>query len=183
MTKTCSTQDAAERLGVSHRTVQLWVESGHLQAWKTVGGHRRILISSLEDFLNSRYSAVLCNATPKENQHRISLAHKVVFVCDGDENMRGLIQKYAYGLNGVKWKFFKSNLEALLEISEGKPNIFISEICVSGMDVRHMITTLSTNPISCLDSWDHVPIRSWPLFKARKVLRTLFQFDLSPAIQ
>ncbi|MEB1020969.1 YbgC/FadM family acyl-CoA thioesterase, partial [Citrobacter freundii] len=26
---------------------------------------------------------------------------------------------------------------------------------------------------SCLDSWDHVPMRSWPLFKARHVLRTL----------
>ena len=33
----------------------------------------------------------------------------------------------------------------------------------------------------CLDSWDHVPIRSWPLFKARNVLRTLFQSDFSLA--
>ena len=34
---------------------------------------------------------------------------------------------------------------------------------------------------NCLDSWDHVPIRSWPLFKARNVLRTLFQSDFSLA--
>ena len=33
--------------------------------------------------------------------------------------------------------------------------------------------------IMCLDSWDHIPMRSWPLFKARQVLRTLFQSDLS----
>jgi peptidoglycan/LPS O-acetylase OafA/YrhL len=26
---------------------------------------------------------------------------------------------------------------------------------------------------SCLDSWDHVPVRSWPLFKARDALRTI----------
>jgi hypothetical protein len=32
---------------------------------------------------------------------------------------------------------------------------------------------------TCLDSWDHVPRRSWPLFKARHVLRTLFRPDLS----
>jgi hypothetical protein len=32
----------------------------------------------------------------------------------------------------------------------------------------------------CLDSWDHVPIRSWPLFKARHVLRTLHLPDFSP---
>ena len=33
---------------------------------------------------------------------------------------------------------------------------------------------------TCLDSWDHVPIRSWPLFKARHVLRTLHLPDFSP---
>jgi hypothetical protein len=32
----------------------------------------------------------------------------------------------------------------------------------------------------CLDSWDHVPVRSWPLFKARHVLRTLHLPDFSP---
>ena len=30
---------------------------------------------------------------------------------------------------------------------------------------------------TCSDSWDHVPIRSWPLFKARHVLRTLLTTD------
>ena len=43
----CSTKEAATMLGVSHRTVQLWVESGVLQAWKTAGGHRRIAMSSV----------------------------------------------------------------------------------------------------------------------------------------
>jgi len=31
--------------------------------------------------------------------------------------------------------------------------------------------------LKCGDSWDHVPVRSWPLFKARHVLRTLFTND------
>ena len=43
---------------------------------------------------------------------------------------------------------------------------------------RKMKDMLNNN---CLDSWDHVPIRSWPLFKARNVLRTLFQSDFSLA--
>jgi excisionase family DNA binding protein len=144
LTKTCSTQEAAERLGVSHRTVQLWVESGHLLAWKTVGGHRRILISSLDEFLNSRYLSA-----PSKTPRSSSLPQKVVFVCDSDANMRALFRKYTDGFEGVKWKFFKSNLEALLEIGDEKPNIFISEICSSGVDVRHLIITLSNHPISC----------------------------------
>lgn len=44
----CTTTEAARSLGVSVRTIQLWVDSGALQAWKTVGGHRRIPIKSLE---------------------------------------------------------------------------------------------------------------------------------------
>lgn len=38
----CTTREAAGLLGVSVGTVQLWVESGLLQAWKTSGGHRRV---------------------------------------------------------------------------------------------------------------------------------------------
>ena len=45
---TCSTRDAARRLGISVRTAQLWVEEGRLRAWKTPGGHRRILRESVE---------------------------------------------------------------------------------------------------------------------------------------
>lgn len=37
-----TTAKAAQLLGVSTRTAQLWVESGQLPSWKTPGGHRRI---------------------------------------------------------------------------------------------------------------------------------------------
>lgn len=148
-TETCSTHEAAERLGVSHRTVQLWVESGQLRAWKTVGGHRRIFICSLDEFINNRYRPTLSNRTSQKTQSHSSLNHKVIFVCDSDINMRELFRKYAYGWEGVKWRFFKSNLEAMLEIGNEKPDLFISEISASGIDVRHMTATLSTHPISC----------------------------------
>ena len=50
-----STRDAATSLGVSVRTVQLWVENGCLQAWKTPGGHRRIYRQSVNTMLAARY--------------------------------------------------------------------------------------------------------------------------------
>jgi len=46
-----STAHVARRLGVSVPTVQRWVDLGHLKAWKTVGGHRRIDAGSAEDFI------------------------------------------------------------------------------------------------------------------------------------
>lgn len=46
-----STREASEILGVSLRTVQLWVDGGILEAWKTAGGHRRVSRASVEALL------------------------------------------------------------------------------------------------------------------------------------
>lgn len=53
-----STREAADRLGVSLRSVQLWVESGALRAWKTAGGHRRIPLACVEEMLAARVASV-----------------------------------------------------------------------------------------------------------------------------
>jgi excisionase family DNA binding protein len=149
LTKTCSTREAAKILGVSHRTVQLWVESGQLRAWKTVGGHRRIYVSSLDNFISSRLCPAISNKTLKKSQRNNSIAHRSIFICDSDQNMRVLFRKYTNDWRGVRWEFFESNLEALIEIGARNPDILISEICTSGIDILYMIKTLSANPISC----------------------------------
>lgn len=42
-----TTRDAAQLLGVAVSTVQLWMESDALPAWKTPGGHRRVRLSAV----------------------------------------------------------------------------------------------------------------------------------------
>ena len=59
----CTTREAATLLGVSVGTVQLWVESGLLQAWKTNGGHRRVLRDSIDRLLHQK-SDLPVQATP-----------------------------------------------------------------------------------------------------------------------
>lgn len=49
-----TTQDVATRLGLAVRSVQLMVDRGELQAWRTPGGHRRIQGESVEAWLRSR---------------------------------------------------------------------------------------------------------------------------------
>lgn len=44
----CTTIEAARILGLAVRSVQLMVDRGELQAWKTPGGHRRISRQSVE---------------------------------------------------------------------------------------------------------------------------------------
>jgi excisionase family DNA binding protein len=43
-----TTLEVAHLLGVSVRSVQLMVDRGELEAWKTSGGHRRIARASVQ---------------------------------------------------------------------------------------------------------------------------------------
>ena len=60
-----STRQSAKVLQVSLGTVQKMVELGELIAWKTRGGHRRILVSSLEQQLQRRKRAMRQKTTQK----------------------------------------------------------------------------------------------------------------------
>lgn len=42
-----TTREAASHLGVSTRTVQIWIDAGTLAAGRTPGGHRRIRMSAV----------------------------------------------------------------------------------------------------------------------------------------
>lgn len=49
-----STLEVARQLGMAVRSVQLMVDRGELEAWKTPGGHRRISRASVERWLAAR---------------------------------------------------------------------------------------------------------------------------------
>ncbi len=76
-----TTRQAAELLEVDARTIQNWVEKGVLQAWKTVGGHRRISRASVEVFLRRRRDLVSA-VDGEEKQERREMPLKVVVVED-----------------------------------------------------------------------------------------------------
>lgn len=67
-----TTAEAANLLGISTRTAQLWVESGQLPSWKTPGGHRRI-----------PREAVLNLIERPVNQQPGVRAHAIVFAGEG----------------------------------------------------------------------------------------------------
>ncbi len=59
-----TTRDAAQLLGVAVSTVQLWMESGALAAWKTPGGHRRVRLSAVLALRQQRGSQELTEQDP-----------------------------------------------------------------------------------------------------------------------
>lgn len=137
----CSTKEAAAVLGVSHRTVQLWVENGTLQAWRTAGGHRRITVESVDRLVDGRRLAIAGHppaaaAAPAPNGRR-------VLVVDDDPLMLRLYELEMAGW-GLELDVVKANngFEALIRIGEQRPDLLVSDLNMPGMDGFRMIRTL-----------------------------------------
>jgi excisionase family DNA binding protein len=139
----CSTKEAARLLGVSHRTVQLWVENGSLQAWKTAGGHRRITMESINKRVGARQEAI---STAPAQGAPASLQKKVLMVDDD----RTLLRLYELEMDGwdMPLTVMKAydGFEALIQIGAERPDLLISDLSMPGMDGFRMIRTLRENP-------------------------------------
>ncbi len=75
-----STREAAEKLGLSLGTVQKMVETGALNAWKTAGGHRRVIASSVTSYMNARESSTRSIRNP----------HLSILVVEDDAELQNL---------------------------------------------------------------------------------------------
>ena len=133
----CSTREAATMLGVSHRTVQLWVESGILQAWKTAGGHRRITLESVNRLVEQRSRAIR-----KPAAREGAAGRKLLLVDDDAATLRSYEQEIGgWGL-ALDVITASSGFEALIKIGAARPDLLISDLSMSGMDGLRMIRTL-----------------------------------------
>jgi excisionase family DNA binding protein len=132
-----STREAAEKLGLSLGTVQKMVETGALNAWKTAGGHRRVIASSVTSYMNARES----NVRSVRNQHLS------ILVVEDDEELQKL-----YSLNVADWgivvnlQIVGDGLTALLHIAKHRPDIVIADLRMPGLDGFDMIHTLHNDP-------------------------------------
>ena len=68
-----STLEVARLLGMAVRSVQMMVDRGELQAWKTPGGHRRISRESVQRWREARQGGG--RATPSPRPAQIGRAH------------------------------------------------------------------------------------------------------------
>lgn len=131
----CSTREAARLLKVSLRTCQLWVESGVLRAWKTAGGHRRILLQSVMRILEERKRAL---REPVLNNRKM----RVVLVED-DLDLLKLLMESIQGLGlGIEVLAAQNAFEGLVLIGQAKPDVLIADLNVSGLDGFRMIRSL-----------------------------------------
>ena len=135
----CGTSYAAKLLGLSVATVQSLVEKGEIEAWKTLGGHRRIALQSINAYL-AKNSPQL-SRVDTDPKHRLR-----VLMVEDDEATRELYRCQLEDWDlPVDCTWMSSALEALMDIASMRPDLLITDLSMPGVDGIEMLKALKRN--------------------------------------
>jgi excisionase family DNA binding protein len=141
----CTTREASALLGVSVGTVQLWVENGLLQAWKTAGGHRRVMRESVERLLRKAPES----PAPLQPGAQADAEPRTLRVLVVDDDL-ALLRLYQAKLS--RWPMqpqvtcLDNAVSALMLLGRGGPDLLVTDLHMPGMDGFTMIRLLKTAP-------------------------------------
>jgi len=142
----CTTREAAELLGISLRTAQLWVESGLLEAWKTEGGHRRITRASIERLLANPPAPAAAGADKAPPAAVDRSAFQILVVEDQEDLLK------LYRLNLGRWAMApnlvtaSNGFEALIKIGNERPDLMIADLFMPDFDGFMMLNAIRSVP-------------------------------------
>lgn len=135
----CGTTYAAKLLQLSIASVQGLVEAGQLEAWKTRGGHRRISMRSLGEYMKKHG---LEPSGQVDNQDRLR-----VLIVDDDKTMRELYRARLQGADlPLDFTLMGSAIEALMDIGNIGPDVLVADLNMPGIDGFDMIRMLRAAP-------------------------------------
>lgn len=144
-----TTRQAGELLGVALRTVQLWVESGVLPAWRTAGGHRRIARSAVEKLAAERSRKLQPGSQTEDTPSDPSIR---ILVVEDDPNLLHL-----FALVVKRWNFSvelttaSNGFEGLLRIGQVRPHMVVTDLNMPFMDGFEMLRAIKKPGTGCED--------------------------------
>jgi len=143
-TPSFSTAHLARRLGVSVPTVQRWVDLGHLKAWKTVGGHRRIDAESAEKFIRVQMAQRGGDAPESAGATEAVVPFSVLVVDDNPDDSDLLCALVEVAVPGARIVVAANGFDALIEVGKAMPDLIVTDITMPHMNGVEMIRHLST---------------------------------------
>jgi excisionase family DNA binding protein len=163
-----TTLEAAALLGLAVRSVQLMVDRGELQAWKTPGGHRRISRESVHRWQQARSGAQApgtgprgpADDEPSPRRPRVLLIEDSVHF----QNLVSLLVRQNFP--EVDLRVAADGIVGLAMVGQWQPDVLIVDILLPGIDGATLITSLRTHPqfqghrlvvVTSLDAQERAP--------------------------
>lgn len=164
----CSTRDVARVLGLAVRSVQLMVDRGELEAWKTPGGHRRIARASVERWLQQRHGhggevaveaaaaktpQVADDAAPGPSiqggtrKRAAPASRQRVLLIEDSAHFQNLVKLLmAHDFPQVDLHVADDGIVGLAMAGELQPDVLIVDILLPGIDGATLIARLRSHP-------------------------------------
>jgi len=144
-----STLEVARLLGMAVRSVQMMVDRGELEAWKTPGGHRRISRESVQRWRASRQGSVLrAELAPSGAVVAVAAARpqRVLLIEDSKhfQNLVSLLLKHSFP--AVELHVADDGIAGLAMAGQLQPDVLIVDILLPGIDGATLITSLRSHP-------------------------------------
>jgi excisionase family DNA binding protein len=158
-----TTIEVAQQLGMSVRSVQMMVDRGDLQAWKTPGGHRRISRTSLERWRDSRGGATatataitVAAAAPQAVRGPSAAAMartasplpkaRVLLIDDSLHFQKLVALLMQRHFPNVDLQVADDGIAGLALYGQLKPDVLVVDILLPGIDGATLITSLRSHP-------------------------------------
>ncbi|MBT8360320.1 MAG: response regulator [Desulfobacterales bacterium] len=130
---------ASEYCRVSSKTIINWVESGYIEAYKTVGGHRRINKKNLEAFMEKQGIPI-----PKDE---VKGERKRILVVDDDPI---IVETIVMALEEDEFDYevisASDGFEAGLQVEHFKPHLLILDIMMPDIKGYEVCQRVKSSP-------------------------------------
>ncbi len=136
-----TTIEVARRLGVSLQTVQRWVDAGHLKAWRTPGGHRRVDAESADRLFREQQGG---DPGAEDAGAGSSRALKVLVVDDSAMDLALLVAHVRALLPTAEVETASDGFQALLRIGHAVPDVLVTDLHMPHLDGFEMLRSLAT---------------------------------------
>ena len=130
---------AGKYCNVSPKTIINWIDAGHLKAYKTVGGHRRIKKEDLDQFLKEK-------GMPLPEEEKVEERRKILVVDDDKIIVETIVQALEEDEYGYEMISASDGFEAGLQVSHFKPDLLILDIMMPDINGYEVCQKIKSSP-------------------------------------
>ena len=147
-----TTIEAAALMGLAVRSVQLMVDRGELQAWKTAGGHRRISRESVHRWMERHQDMPAAPAqgaqppAPPVQPAAPGTRPRVLLIEDSKHYQNLMRLLIGQRFPQVELHVADEGIAGLAMAGRLQPRVMLVDILLPGIDGATLITSLRTNP-------------------------------------
>ena len=130
---------ASQYCGVSPKTIANWIDEGHLTAFRTVGGHRRVRKQDLDAFLRNKGMPIQTEIDESERK-------KILVIDDDKLIVETIVTALEEEPHNYEILSASDGFEAGIQVSHFNPHLVILDIMMPDIDGFEVCKKLKRDP-------------------------------------